>query len=134
MKYKNHDVPGFHDGYLHGIVNIADELCLLVSSVHGLHKAIVMRGLKEFRESNFLPGNIILDLEVFSGNANDAVFLGVVQDYFNEINYDIPISSLKEYSDFVFLSIQSSYGCDLCAISDSIEIIDVDKEFRVLIK
>ena len=122
--YKDNTVSNYHDGYLRGMLSIDDKLELIISSNKEDCKSIILDGLIDVKAKNFFTGNIILDLEVFSGNVSDPDFFSLISKHYKEIGYDMPISSRDE--NLYLLSIQSSYGCDLCALAREISILDIE--------
>jgi len=114
--------PSFHDGHLHGIrLEGRGGARLEITNGSGERFDLVITGISRLRANEFLEGNIVGELFLFTGAA---VPLGKLEQL-------VPISAAGgeflaqlqsecRAQNLILLEIESSYGCHLQVLCKSV--------------
>lgn len=120
--------PDFHDGTVESLDVSGDDYAeIRLRTVSGIQYRANLHGLKYLRCDDFREGNIILDCSVFS---NAMPPEGVLRRLF-DLNPQDDAEHLRTVArsvsngDLALLSISPSYGCELTALSESVEFREV---------
>jgi hypothetical protein len=128
MKITNDDngiVIGFpyHDGRLSGVVaNNSGGFDLYIKSVQGTSTQIELSNVEYFILNNFLQGNIISSMFNWRLSvAPEAIVNKLCQSIFVDKNWFLEKYGGSEMQLFV---LQSSYGADLIALAECINVVN----------
>ncbi len=123
----------YHDSYLVSIsTDIRDNIIEILFTDGINNSTLRFLGVTQSELNSFTIGNIVLDIELFSGNSltdsviNDQSFknlLGVPKEssYYNKV-----VQNIRE-GHLIYVCINTSYGCHGAIICEQIEEIPPDK-------
>ena len=111
--------PNFHDGYLPGI-RVLENKTLQLHLTHVDETRYILRitGLEKLKADNFVEGNIILDMSLYTG---EAISENTLRELYGDppIDYDNWFKSVQakvKAENWSYLEIDATYGCELRAI------------------
>lgn len=116
-----------HDGRLTGMVVESEGLNLICESVDGLVCTLRLSRLVRLIANNFRQGNIIFDVSCFAGGtAPDRLLRLVFEATSGRDDEWFTVERARVHSEnWTLLVLESSYGCDLLALSQGpLEIIN----------
>jgi len=128
-------VPNFHDGNLTGLSVFERTATVSIVRADGVRWRIELSGVRNLKADNFREGNIISHCEVVTGAEPSRELLQAVakgpheaaaQEYHDR--YRMFIDGLVEQvksGRLSLLNIEPSYGCDVIAICERVEAIEV---------
>ena len=114
------DEVNFHDGNLLGMfIGDDDQISLFIETIHSGKYTLLLGGVVRLRATEFLEGNITLDLTVRSGKELSAKLL----DELNLVSMhsENMTKLLHKYKteEFRIIEMNPSYGCSLLALCSS---------------
>lgn len=122
-------LPSFHDGLLCGLSVTETTATLSLVEVDGRRWSVELTGVRLLKADDFRQGNIVLDLELVTGEPPPRAWLekllpaphpGVAAAY-----HDAHRSHIEELEAGIaagaltFVVLSPSYGCELLAICES---------------
>jgi hypothetical protein len=126
------DVPTFHDGLLAGVNVHTKRAKLVLHRLNGEVWEVIVHGVQALRMDNFREGNIVYELKIFQGVTPPA---GVLERLFDAPHPSAAKSYHEQYASFLgsrrhaiasgknlLLAIDCSYGADLLAYGETVEV------------
>ncbi|MCX6972329.1 MAG: hypothetical protein NTV93_19570 [Verrucomicrobia bacterium] len=115
------DLPDLHDGYLIGIILSGNKtLALHCRDVKNRTYEICIPKIQSLKADNFLEGNIIFEINLYSGSECSPELVAKVKSYNNEastfLQRDLELIASQKWT---LIELVSSYGCDLLALSQA---------------
>lgn len=125
-------IPDFHDGFLDAIILAHDrQLILKLRSVAGSHWTVVIPKLIRLRADGFAEGNIIFEINVYSGRNCPEQLVRKVYGYNEERSAMLLSKNLETIAseNWTLFELSASYGCELLALSAA-EACDIEHKLE----
>jgi hypothetical protein len=115
-------LPDLHDGFLDGIyVSTDKKLILNCRDVTNRPWVITVPRIRRLKADNFSEGNIIFEVNIYSGQDCPVNLIRKLQGYLNEGSESLLAGDLKIIAEnnWTLVEVTSSYGCELLALSEA---------------
>ena len=113
--------PSFHDGFLDGVMLLDPKTVhLYLRTVGGGRYVFVGRGVEHLRVSNFLEGNIVLDIEVLASEQITQFYIERLYEL-SPVDADGQMTKLLEMvkrRSLRMVVVSPSYGADCYLLVD----------------
>lgn len=118
-------LENLHDGHLLAIIiseDVQREITLRFKSLEQKIYIIKLHKVKYFRCNNFLEGNIVFGVTVLKNVVVDrSTLMWMLQDTKNPKDAEVLVEKIRQ-GELTFIKLDSSYGADLVAVAESIEV------------